>query len=288
MPACPQGSSRSTSQAGRRLELRRTNAEGACAEACPEPVFDRAILAFEHRASSARIASPGAASSARAAAMPARRARSGPARLGGPALPEIASDRCNGCGPASPPVRRRPSTRTRWRPPMLERPRQRFHHISSAVASAFAGQVEGVLASIAELPETERSIASRTARRRSCWKAPARVIGDRLACHQPDRRRAVGQHGVRADRRPETLDDPGVTPMTLSRREMLKAHAAGVAALAANMSVPAEAQPVTGGVDSLQIKWSKASPLLRHRLRRHGWRQGRQGHRHPWRHEGRR
>ena len=46
--------------------------------------------------------------------------------------------------------------------------------------------------------------------------------------------------------------------MTLSRREMLKAQAAGVAALAANMSVPANAQPVTGGVDSLQIKWSKA------------------------------
>ena len=46
--------------------------------------------------------------------------------------------------------------------------------------------------------------------------------------------------------------------MTLSRREMLKAQAAGVAALAANMSVPAEAQPVAGGVDSLQIKWSKA------------------------------
>lgn len=46
--------------------------------------------------------------------------------------------------------------------------------------------------------------------------------------------------------------------MTLSRREMLKVQAAGVAALAANMSVPAEAQPVTGGVDSLQIKWSKA------------------------------
>lgn len=46
--------------------------------------------------------------------------------------------------------------------------------------------------------------------------------------------------------------------MTLSRREMLKAQAAGVAALAANMSVPAEAQPVAGGVDTLQITWSKA------------------------------
>lgn len=46
--------------------------------------------------------------------------------------------------------------------------------------------------------------------------------------------------------------------MTLSRREMLKAQAASVAALAANMSVPAEAQPVSGGVDALQITWSKA------------------------------
>ncbi|WP_332685345.1 periplasmic nitrate reductase subunit alpha [Bosea sp. (in: a-proteobacteria)] len=46
--------------------------------------------------------------------------------------------------------------------------------------------------------------------------------------------------------------------MTLSRRDMLKAQAASIAALAANMSVPAEAQPVAGGVDTLQIKWSKA------------------------------
>ena len=46
--------------------------------------------------------------------------------------------------------------------------------------------------------------------------------------------------------------------MTLSRRDMLKAQAASVAALAANMAVPAAAQPVAGGVESLQIKWSKA------------------------------
>ena len=46
--------------------------------------------------------------------------------------------------------------------------------------------------------------------------------------------------------------------MTLSRREMLKAQAVSIAALAANMSVPADAQPVAGGVDALQIKWSKA------------------------------
>ena len=46
--------------------------------------------------------------------------------------------------------------------------------------------------------------------------------------------------------------------MSLSRRDVLKAHAAAVAAAAANISVPAVAQPVAGGVGSLEIKWSKA------------------------------
>ncbi|GIK98289.1 MAG: periplasmic nitrate reductase [Alphaproteobacteria bacterium] len=46
--------------------------------------------------------------------------------------------------------------------------------------------------------------------------------------------------------------------MTLSRRDMLKAQAAGIAALAANISLPAGAQPVPGGVESLEIQWSKA------------------------------
>ena len=46
--------------------------------------------------------------------------------------------------------------------------------------------------------------------------------------------------------------------MSLSRRELLKAQAAAVAAAAAGMTVPANAQPVQGGVGSLEIKWSKA------------------------------
>ncbi|QJP15199.1 periplasmic nitrate reductase subunit alpha [Starkeya sp. ORNL1] len=46
--------------------------------------------------------------------------------------------------------------------------------------------------------------------------------------------------------------------MSLSRREILKAQAAGVAALAANISLPAGAQPVAGGVEALKIQWSKA------------------------------
>src|SRR3954466_270689 len=46
--------------------------------------------------------------------------------------------------------------------------------------------------------------------------------------------------------------------MTLTRRDILKAHAAGVAALAANIPVASRAQAVSGGVESLQIQWSKA------------------------------
>ncbi|MGH7060627.1 MAG: periplasmic nitrate reductase subunit alpha, partial [Stellaceae bacterium] len=44
----------------------------------------------------------------------------------------------------------------------------------------------------------------------------------------------------------------------LSRRALLKAQAAGIAALAANMSIPSGAQPLPGGVDTLRINWSKA------------------------------
>ena len=46
--------------------------------------------------------------------------------------------------------------------------------------------------------------------------------------------------------------------MALSRRDMLKANAAAIAAAAANISVPASAQPVAGGIGTLEIQWSKA------------------------------
>jgi nitrate reductase NapA len=44
----------------------------------------------------------------------------------------------------------------------------------------------------------------------------------------------------------------------MNRRELLKAHAAAVAALAAGVVLPAAAQPVPDGIESLKIKWSKA------------------------------
>lgn len=46
--------------------------------------------------------------------------------------------------------------------------------------------------------------------------------------------------------------------MTLSRRDMLKAQAAAIAAATVGLSLPAGAQPVPGGAAALQIQWSKA------------------------------
>ena len=45
---------------------------------------------------------------------------------------------------------------------------------------------------------------------------------------------------------------------SINRRELLKAHAASLAAASAGIALPAAAQPVPGGVEALEIKWSKA------------------------------
>ncbi|MCU4179501.1 ferredoxin-type protein NapF [Bosea sp. BH3] len=72
---------------------------GACADACPEPVFDRAIAAFEHVAviGPACFAGRGIVCQSCGDACPESAIRFRH-RLGGPALPELASDRCSGCG----------------------------------------------------------------------------------------------------------------------------------------------------------------------------------------------
>ena len=44
----------------------------------------------------------------------------------------------------------------------------------------------------------------------------------------------------------------------VNRRDLLKAHAAALAAASAGIALPAAAQPVPGGVNALEIKWSKA------------------------------
>jgi len=46
--------------------------------------------------------------------------------------------------------------------------------------------------------------------------------------------------------------------MILSRRELLKAKAAAVAAMAAKVTLPVAAQPLPGGIEDIELKWSKA------------------------------
>jgi nitrate reductase NapA len=45
---------------------------------------------------------------------------------------------------------------------------------------------------------------------------------------------------------------------TINRRDLLKGHAVALAAASAGVALPASAQPVPGGVEALEIKWSKA------------------------------
>jgi len=72
---------------------------GACAEVCPEPVFDRSVAAFPHVAAIGAdcFARRGIVCQSCGDACPETAIRFRP-RLGGPALPEIASGRCSGCG----------------------------------------------------------------------------------------------------------------------------------------------------------------------------------------------
>jgi len=72
---------------------------GKCAEVCPEPVFDRALPPFPHIAviGQSCFAARGIVCESCGDACPEAAIRFRP-RLGGPALPELAADRCSGCG----------------------------------------------------------------------------------------------------------------------------------------------------------------------------------------------
>lgn len=72
---------------------------GACEQVCPELVFDRSIAAFAHVAAIGAdcFAARGIVCQSCGDACPETAIRFRP-RLGGPALPEVAADRCSGCG----------------------------------------------------------------------------------------------------------------------------------------------------------------------------------------------
>lgn len=101
VPACPQGII--TLDPANRPALSFAAAEcsfcGACAQACPEPVFDRALAPFPHIVAigPSCFATRGIVCESCSDACPESAIRFRP-RLGGPALPELSADRCNGCG----------------------------------------------------------------------------------------------------------------------------------------------------------------------------------------------
>lgn len=72
---------------------------GACAQSCPEPVFDRAVPAFEHVVvfGETCFARRGIVCQSCADTCPETAISFRP-RLGGPALPDLAAERCTGCG----------------------------------------------------------------------------------------------------------------------------------------------------------------------------------------------
>jgi ferredoxin-type protein NapF len=72
---------------------------GRCAEICPEPVFDREGLAFQHVAviEAACFAVRGVVCQSCGDICPEAAISFRP-RIGGPAMPVLAGDRCTGCG----------------------------------------------------------------------------------------------------------------------------------------------------------------------------------------------
>ena len=101
VPACPQHiiTLDRDSRPALAFETAECSFCGACAQACPEPVFDLAIAAFPHGVAIGTqcFAQRGIVCQSCGDACPESAIRFRP-RLGGPALPEVAADRCSGCG----------------------------------------------------------------------------------------------------------------------------------------------------------------------------------------------
>lgn len=93
-----------------------------------------------------------------------------------------------------------------------ERPRRRFHHISSAVVSALPAQVAAVLAAIRELPDTEIHRVENGKIVIVLEGASTGVLGDRLAAISLIEGVLSANMVFEQIEDLDTLDEPGVTP----------------------------------------------------------------------------
>jgi nitrate reductase NapA len=127
-------------------------------------------------------------------------------------------------------------------------------HISSAVISVLPGKRAGVAAQLSAMSGVEVHHQTDSKIVIVAEARDADVIGGRLA-------EIAGIEGVLSANM--VAEHGGVPPKTrvksvLSRRDLLKAQVAAVAAAATGITLPAAAQPIAGGIGTLEIAWSKA------------------------------
>lgn len=127
-------------------------------------------------------------------------------------------------------------------------------HISSAVISVLPAKRTGVVAELSAMSGIEVHHQNESKIIIVIEARDTGVIGGRLA-------EIAGIEGVlSANMVTEHGGVPRKTRLAsaLSRRDLLKAQAAAVAAAATGIALPAAAQPVAGGIGTLEIRWSKA------------------------------
>ena len=128
-------------------------------------------------------------------------------------------------------------------------------HISSALVHVRPERTQEVAAQIAAQDGAELHFAEAGKIIVTLEAATSGAIADRLGDDRPPGGGAGGDAGLSRGHDPRS---PGRARMQLTRRDAIKAKAAALAALAANVTLPAAAQPVAGGIENLEIKWSKA------------------------------
>ena len=137
---------------------------------------------------------------------------------------------------------------------MLTGPQPPRHHISSAVVMALPARREQICGQLQPMPGVEVHAAEGSRIVVTIEGPTSGMLGETLS------RISIMDGVISANMVFEHVEDrrPADNDAELNRRDLLKAHAAALAAATAGIALPAAAQPVPGGVGALEIKWSKA------------------------------